>query len=89
MLYKVNVECNKEFFSIEEDQIVIEIKTNPTKEEANKENIKKLAKYFKISTSLIKIKQCINQIKRLYKYKIREFSFCLNRVLKIEKYGIK
>lgn len=56
MLYKVNVEFNKEFLSVEEDQIIIGIKTKPIKGEANKEIIKKLAKHFKVSTSLIQIK---------------------------------
>jgi len=56
MLYKVNVEFNKEFLRVEEDQIAIGIKTRPIKGEANKEIIKKLAKHFKVSTSLIKIK---------------------------------
>lgn len=48
MLYKVNIEFNKEFLSVEK-----------------------------------------NQIKKLYKYKIKEYGFCLNRVLKIEKHGTK
>ena len=56
MLYKVNVEFNKEFLSIDENQIIIGIKNKPIKGEANKEIIKKLAKHFKISTSLIQIK---------------------------------
>ena len=56
MLYKVNVEFNKEFLSVEENQITIGIKTKPIKGEANKEIIKRLAKHFKISTSQIQIK---------------------------------
>ncbi|PIN97874.1 MAG: hypothetical protein COU45_00620, partial [Nitrosopumilus sp. CG10_big_fil_rev_8_21_14_0_10_33_7] len=56
MLYKVNVEFNKEFLSVEENQITIGIKTKPIKGEANKEIIKRLAKHFKISTSRIQIK---------------------------------
>ncbi len=56
LLFKVNVEFNKEFFSIEKDQIIIGIKSKPIKGEANKEIIKKLAKRFKVSTSMIQIK---------------------------------
>jgi hypothetical protein len=56
MLYKVNVEFNKEFLSVEENQITIGIKIKPIKGEANKEIIKKLAKHFKVSTSRIQIK---------------------------------
>jgi hypothetical protein len=56
MLYKVNVEFNKEFLSVEENQITIGIKTKPIKGEANKEIIKRLAKHFKVSTSRIQIK---------------------------------
>jgi hypothetical protein len=56
MLYKVNVEFNKEFLSVEENQITIGIKTKPIKGEANKEIIKRLAKHFKMSTSRIQIK---------------------------------
>ena len=56
MLYKVNVEFNKEFLSVEENQITIGIKTKPIKGEANKEIIKRLAKHFKMSTSQIQIK---------------------------------
>lgn len=56
VLYKVNVEFNKEFLSIKENQITIGIKSKPIKGEANKEIIKKLAKHFGISTSLVQIK---------------------------------
>lgn len=56
MLYKVNVEFNREFISIEENQITIGIKSKPIKGEANKEIIKKLAKHFGVSSSLVQIK---------------------------------
>lgn len=55
-LYEVNVEFNKEFLNIKENQITIGIKSKPIKGEANKEIIKKLAKYFGVSTSVIQIK---------------------------------
>ena len=56
MLYEVTVEFNKEFLNIKENQITIGIKSKPIKGEANKEIIKKLAKHFGISTSLVQIK---------------------------------
>jgi uncharacterized protein (TIGR00251 family) len=56
VLYEVNVEFNKEFLNIKENQITIGIKSNPIKGEANKEIIKKLAKHFGIPTTLVQIK---------------------------------
>ena len=56
VLYEVNVEFNKEFLNIKENQITMGIKSKPIKGEANKEIIKKLAKHFRVSTSLIQIK---------------------------------
>ena len=56
VLYEVNVEFNKEFLNIKENQITIGVKSKPIKGEANKEIIKKLAKHFGISTSLVQIK---------------------------------
>ena len=56
MIYEVNVEFNKEFISIKENRITVGIKSKPIKGEANKEIIKKLAKHFRVSTSLVQIK---------------------------------
>ena len=56
MIYKIQVEFSKEFLEIQKDQINIGIKSKPIKGQANKEIIKKLAKHFRISTSLIQIK---------------------------------
>ena len=56
MIYKIQVEFSKKFLEIKKDQINIGIKSKPVKGEANKEIIKKLAKYFGIPTSLVKIK---------------------------------
>ncbi len=50
------MEFSKEFLEIKENQINIGIKSNPIKGEANKEIIKKLAKYFRVSTTLVQIK---------------------------------
>ncbi len=56
LIYKVQVQFCKNFLKIEKDQISIGIKSNPIKGEANKEIIKKIAKYFTISTTAIEIK---------------------------------
>ena len=56
MIYKVRVEFSKDFLKINDNQIDIGIKSNQIKGEANKEIIKKIAKYFSISTGTIQIK---------------------------------
>jgi uncharacterized protein len=56
LIYKVHVKFSKESLEITNDEITIGIKTKPIKGEANKEIIKKIAKYFKISTALVQIK---------------------------------
>ena len=56
LIYKVQVQFSKDFLKIEKDQISIGIKSNPIKGKANKEIIKKIAKYFAISTLAIQIK---------------------------------
>jgi len=56
LIYKVQVQFSKNFLKIEEDQMCIGIKSKPIKGEANKEIIKKIAKYFAISTAVIEIK---------------------------------
>jgi len=56
LIYKVHVKFSKESLEITNDEITIGIKTKPIKGEANKEIIKKIAKYFAISTTAIEIK---------------------------------
>jgi len=56
LIYKVQVQFSKDFLKIKKDQISIGIKSKPIKGEANKEIIKKIAKYFAISTAAIEIK---------------------------------
>ena len=56
MIYKVHVEFSKEVLEIINDEIIIGVKSKPIKGEANKEIIKKIAKHFKISTTLVQIK---------------------------------
>ena len=56
MIYKVTVEVSKEFLEVKENQISIGIKSKPLKGEANKEIIKRIAKHFEVSSSLVQIK---------------------------------
>ncbi len=56
LIYKVKVEFSKEFLEIKDNQISIGVKSKPVKGEANKEIIKKLAKHFGVSTTLVQIK---------------------------------
>jgi len=56
LIYKVQVDFSKEFLEIKNNQINIGIKSKPLKGEGNKEIIKKLAKHFGVSSSLVEIK---------------------------------
>ena len=56
-LYEVFVEFQKDFLKVEGNQITIGIKSKPIKGQANKEIIKKLSKYFGVSTSCVTIKK--------------------------------
>lgn len=56
MLYELQVEFHKDFVEVYENKIIIGIKSKPIKGEANKEIIRKLAKHFGISSSLVKIR---------------------------------
>ena len=56
LIYKVQVQFSKDFLKIEKDQVSMGIKSKPIKGEANKEIIKKIAKYLAISTTAIEIK---------------------------------
>jgi uncharacterized protein (TIGR00251 family) len=55
MIYKVSVTFHKDFVEVNNDEITIGVTAKPEKGEANKEVIKKLAKYFDVSKSKIKI----------------------------------
>lgn len=65
MIYKVQVEFSKKFLEITKDQIHIGIKSKPINGEANKEIIKEIAKYFKVSTSSIHIKTGYRSSKKI------------------------
>ena len=55
MIYKVSVTFHKDFVEVNNDEISIGITAKPEKGEANKEIIKKLAKYFDVNKSKVKI----------------------------------
>jgi hypothetical protein len=56
-LYEVLVEFQKDFLKVEGNQITIGIKSKPIKGQANKEIIKKLSKYFEVSSSCVTIRK--------------------------------
>jgi uncharacterized protein (TIGR00251 family) len=55
MIYKVSVTFHKDFIEVNNDEISVGIKSKPQKDEANRELIKKLSKYFNVSQSHVKI----------------------------------
>jgi len=55
MIYRVSVTFHKDFVKVNNDEIMIGIKAKPEKGEANKEIVKKLAKYFDVDKSKVKI----------------------------------
>ena len=57
ILYEVFVEFQKDFLKVEGNQITIGIKSKPVKSQANKEIIKKISRYFKVSSSCVTIKK--------------------------------
>ena len=85
MIYKVQVEFSKDFLEVNDDQINIGIKSKPIKGEANKEIIKKLAKYFSTSTGMIQIRSQ-DQRKNNKNIIRKNHVFCLNRVIKIKNH---
>ncbi len=56
MLYTVYIEFNKDFVTVSGTKITVGIKSKPIEGAANKEIIKKLARYFRISSANITIK---------------------------------
>ena len=56
MLYRIQVEFHKDFVLVDGNQITVGIKSKPVDGEANREIIKKMAKYFGISSANIIIK---------------------------------
>ena len=56
VLYEVFVEFQKDFLKVEGNQITIGIKSKPIRGQANKEIIKKISKYFWVSSSCVTIR---------------------------------
>tara|TARA_B100001167_G_scaffold69057_1_gene40908 strand:- start:230 stop:496 length:267 start_codon:yes stop_codon:yes gene_type:complete len=85
LIYKVQVEFSKDILEGNDDQINIEIKNKPIKGKANKEIIRKVAKYFSTSTGMMQIRS--QDQRKNNKNIIRDnHVFCLNRVTKIKNY---
>ena len=55
MRYNVEVIFHRNFLKVEDDKIIVGLTSKPERGKANLELIKKLAKYFKVSSSQIKI----------------------------------
>jgi len=64
VLYEVFVEFQKDFLKVDGNQISIGIKSKPIRGQANKEIIKKISKYFGVSSYCVTIRQGIKQKKR-------------------------
>jgi len=55
MIYKVKVVFHKDFVTVEKSKIEAGLVSKPEKGEANKELVKKLARYFNTPTSNVRI----------------------------------
>ena len=55
MRYEVEVEFRNDFVRVEGNRILVGLRSRPVKGKANLELIKKLAKYFKVSSSQVRI----------------------------------
>lgn len=56
VLYEVFVEFQKDFLKVDGNQITIGIKSKPIRGQAKKEIIKKISKYFWVSSSCVTIR---------------------------------
>ena len=55
MRYEVEVEFRKDFVKVDGDRIFVGLRSRPVKGKANLELIKKLARYFEVSSSQVRI----------------------------------
>lgn len=55
MRYEVEVEFHKDFVRVDENKIFVGLISRPENGRANLEMIKKVAKYFKVSSSQVRI----------------------------------
>ncbi|MEM2934448.1 MAG: DUF167 domain-containing protein [Methanocellales archaeon] len=55
MRYEVEVKFHEDFVKVERNKIIVGLTSQPEKGKANLELIKKLAKYFKVPSTQVKI----------------------------------
>jgi hypothetical protein len=55
MKYKIKVKFHEDFVKVDDDNILVGLKSKPEKGEANKELIKKLAEHFNVHSSNVRI----------------------------------
>ncbi|MFB0503744.1 MAG: DUF167 domain-containing protein [Candidatus Bathyarchaeia archaeon] len=55
MRYEVEVEFRRDFVKVDGNRILVGLRSRPVKGKANLELIKKLARYFKVSSSQVRI----------------------------------
>jgi hypothetical protein len=55
MKYKIKVKFHEDFVKVDDDNILIGLKSKPEKGEANKELIKKLSEHFNVHSSQVRI----------------------------------
>lgn len=55
MLYKVSVSFHRDYIEVKDDQIEIGIMARPQRGQANAEIIKKIAKYFRVPRSSVRL----------------------------------
>ena len=77
MFYKVSVSFHRDYIKIKDDQIEIGIMTRPQRGEANAEIVRKIAKYFQVSRSNVRLvsgeksrDKVVHIIKQADQYKI-------------------
>ncbi len=55
MFYKVSVSFHRDYIEVRDDQIEVGVMARPQKGEANAEVIKKIAKYFQVPRSSVRL----------------------------------
>ncbi len=65
MRYEVEVRFHEDFVKVEGDRIVVGIKARPEHGKANVELVKKLARYFNVHTSQVKILSGLTSRKKI------------------------
>jgi uncharacterized protein (TIGR00251 family) len=65
MRYEGEVKFHEDFVKVEEDRIVVGIKSKPEKGKANLELVKKLAKHFKVHGSQVRILSGLTSRKKI------------------------